>query len=71
LFIYKALRVCFGGALFGAWGKWSGGKEGAASVFKDTNDSGQRGRGGSGAVRVRGMAAVRQRHHDGGGGGAA
>ena len=55
-----------GGALFGAWCKWDGGKEGAHGVFKDTNGSGQRGRGAKGAKGAKGAAARNGGGHGGG-----
>ena len=57
-----------GGALLGAWGKGGGGKGGAASVFKDTNGSGQRAAERGNGQRHVGIYAER-RHHGGGGGG--
>lgn len=69
-----SLGAAVGGALFGAWCKWGGGKEGALSVFKDTNGSGERERGSCGAgARGQRYGERRRpwrRHRDGGGGAA-
>ena len=55
-----------GGALFGAWGKWDGGKEALLGVLKDTNGSGQRHGSGAGAKGQRhGSCEKWQRHGSG------
>jgi hypothetical protein len=66
----ESLGAAVGGALFGAWLKWGGGKEGALSVLKDTNGSGQRERGSCGAG-ARGAAARNGGGHGSGIGAAA
>jgi hypothetical protein len=66
----ESLGAAVGGALFGAWLKWGGGKEGALGVLKDTNGSGQRGSGSSGAGAM-GAAARNGGGHGGGIGAAA